>query len=82
MNKPISIVREEFKNDLIDLINKSGLQMFIIEPILHSVLTEVRSVANAQLEMDKKRYNESLKVAENINVDEDIEEPALETEDV
>lgn len=84
MNKPTSIVREEFKNNLVNLINDSGLQMFIIEPILQSVLAEVRAVANAQLEMDKKRYEESLAsmMAGDFKVDEDIEESVIETEDV
>lgn len=84
MNKPTSIVREEFKNNLVNLINDSGLQMFIIEPILQSVLAEVRAVANAQLEMDKKRYEESLTsmMAGDFKVDEDIEESVVETEDV
>ncbi len=81
MNKPVSVVREEFKNDLINLINNSGLQLFIVEPILHEILVEVRAAAKAQYEIDKKRYEESL-MSKSLNVDEDIEQPVIETEDV
>ncbi len=81
MNKPVSIIREEFKNDLINLINNSGLQLFIVEPILQEVFLEVRAAAKNQYELDKKRYEESL-MAESIKVDEDIEDPIIETENV
>ena len=60
MNKPISIVREEFKQNMIELVNNSNLPMFVVEPIMNEILTEVRAVAKAQFELDKKRYEESL----------------------
>lgn len=81
MNKPVSIVREEFKNDLINLINNSGLQLFIVEPIIQEVFMEVRSAAKTQLELDKKRYEESLMV-ESSKADDYIEDPIIETENV
>jgi hypothetical protein len=81
MNKPVSIIREEFKNDLINLINNSGLQLFIVEPIIQEVFMEVRSAAKTQLELDKKRYEESL-MAESSKTDDYIEDPIIETENV
>lgn len=60
MNKPISVVREEFKQNLISLVNGSELPMFVVEPIISEILAEVRAVSKAQLELDKKRYEESL----------------------
>ena len=60
MNKPISIVREEFKQNMIELVNNSNLPMFVIEPIMNEILVEVRAVAKTQFELDKKRYEESL----------------------
>ena len=81
MNKPVSIVREEFKSDLIKLINNSGLQLFIVEPILQEIFLEVRNVAKTQYELDKKRYEESL-IAESVKLDEDVENQIIETEDI
>ena len=81
MNKPVSIVREEFKNDLINLINNSRLQLFIIEPILQEIFMEVRTVAKNQLELDKKKYEESL-MMESAKSVEDVEEPIIETENI
>ena len=56
MNKPITLVREEFQNDLATLINTSPLPMFAIEPILRQYADEVAVVAKQQLEMDRQNY--------------------------
>lgn len=61
MNKPITIVREEVKEQIADIINNSGLPAFVIEPILQDFLMEVRNVAIRQYEYDKQQYNAFLK---------------------
>lgn len=72
MNKPMSMVREEFKQDLIDLVNNSGLHLFIVEPILQEILTEVRVTAKNQYELDKKRYEEYMMSESNCDIEEDV----------
>jgi hypothetical protein len=64
IEKPITLIKEEFTQELIQLVNNSKLPMFVIEPILKDVLTEVHSVTLQQLEADKKNYQESLKSIE------------------
>ena len=61
MNKPITIIREEIKDKIAEVINTSGLPAFIIEPILSDFLIEVRNVAKHQYEYDKQQYELSLK---------------------
>lgn len=61
MNKPITIVREEVKEQIAAIINNSGLPAFVIEPILQDFLMEVKNVAIRQYEYDKQQYNASLK---------------------
>lgn len=56
MNKPITLVREDFQNDLATLINTSPLPMFAIEPILRQYADEVAVIAKQQLEMDRQNY--------------------------
>lgn len=58
LNKPITIVRAEFISNLADLINKSGLPPFIIEPILKDIYFEVKNAAQRQYEMDVARYEQ------------------------
>jgi hypothetical protein len=60
MNKPSTIVYEEFKQELANLINKSGLPAFIIEPVLRDYLIEIKSLAQRQYQADKAEYEKSL----------------------
>lgn len=59
MNKPITILADEYKNKQVDLINNSGLPFFIVESILRDCLREVQIASQRQLEMDKKKYNKT-----------------------
>lgn len=61
MNKPINVAYEDFKQELTDLINNSGLPAFIIEPVLLNYLNETRSVAKKQYQIDKAQYEKALK---------------------
>ena len=60
MEKPFTIIYEEFKEELKTLINNSGLPACIIEPILDDYLTEIRIIAKKQYELDKKQYKSSV----------------------
>ena len=60
MNKPITVIYEDFKQGLTNLINNSGLPAFMIEPILQDYLEEVRMVAKQQYQSDKVQYEEAL----------------------
>lgn len=60
MNKPFSMICEEFKQDLTNLINNSGLSAFVLESILQNYLNEVSALARSQYHLDKKKYEESL----------------------
>ena len=60
ITKPITIVYEEFKNELKDLINNSCLPPFILEPILRDMYNKVKIAEQQQLENDRQRYQEML----------------------
>lgn len=60
MNKPITIVYEDFKQELANLINNSGLPAFVIELILMDYLDETRIVRQKQYLSDKSKYEEIL----------------------
>ena len=60
MNKPSTIIYEEFKQNLANLINTSGLPAFIIEPVLRDYLSEVKAMAQRQYQMDKAEYDKAL----------------------
>lgn len=72
MNKPITLLYEDFKKELTNLINHSGLPAFIVETVLQNYLAETKIIVKKQYESDTKRYEEYLKTyaAENKRSDE------------
>lgn len=62
--KPITLIRQEFVDTLVEEINNCQLPMFAIEPILQDLLDQVRNAAQKQYEADKKQYEEQLKEIE------------------
>jgi hypothetical protein len=65
INKPISVVREEFIMNLANLINTSGLPSYIMEPIIKDIYTELTILTKQQVERDKQAYLQALKENEN-----------------
>lgn len=62
--KPVTLIRQEFVDTLVEEINNCPLPMFVIEPILQDLLDQVRTSAQKQYEADKKQYEEQLKEIE------------------
>ena len=60
MEKPISLKLKDFKNDAVNLVNTSGLPLFVIEPILKEVLVAVQTKIEQEYQQDKMRYEQSL----------------------
>ena len=58
--KPLSVERAEFISALAELIKKTKLPPFVIEPILNDVQSDLHILAQKQLENDMRRYNEML----------------------
>lgn len=75
MEKPTSVVYQEFRENLVRLINSSGLPAFIIEPVLKETLDEVIKIKQTQFEKDMIAWNESLREEEN-----ETEDSSCETE--
>ena len=60
ITKPMSIIRQEFIDNLIDDINNCGLPLFVIEPILQDTLSAVKSAAQQQYVAEKAQYEQQL----------------------
>ena len=60
IGKPMTVKYEEFKRDLANLINNSGLPAFVVEPVLKDYLIEIKDVVKKQYETDKSQYESSL----------------------
>jgi len=62
--KPVTLIRQEFVDTLVEEINNCQLPMFVIEPILQDLLDQVRTAAQKQYEADKAQYEAQLKEVE------------------
>lgn len=60
-DKPISIVLEEFKVSISEIVNNSGLHPCIIEPIFKDFYNEINMLSKRQLELDKEQYEKKIK---------------------
>lgn len=61
--KPMSVARNDFINDLTDLINKCMLPPFVIEEVLKDTYNQISLISKRQLENDMKSYQEALEKA-------------------
>ena len=59
--KPVTILREEFINNLTDMVNNSDLPMFVLEPIFRDKHGKIKIAEQKQLENDKIKYQEMIK---------------------
>lgn len=58
--KPLTLLREDFINNVVDLCNNSNLPYFIIENVLRDVISEIHLAGKQQLENDRAKYNEAI----------------------
>ena len=70
MNKPITILIEEYKKNLTDLINNSELPAWLIILLTDPLMDQVRSLADKQAREDKQNYELSLTKEEKIKEEE------------
>ena len=58
--KPVTILREEFINNLTDMVNNSDLPMFVLEPIFRDMHSKIKIAEQKQLENDKLKFQEMI----------------------
>lgn len=61
INKPLSVIKDEFVENLINLINGNGIPLFVTEYILKDILTEISTAVKEQAKMEKAQYEQMLK---------------------
>ena len=59
MAKSVNVAYADFKENLVQLVNESGLPMFLVAECLTLVLDKVQQVANAQLAEERKKEAEA-----------------------
>lgn len=60
MEKPVSMRIEEFKNNVVQEINRSKLPAWCLEPVIKDVLTEIHTIGEQQKAQDRAQYEKAL----------------------
>lgn len=71
MDKPITLVYEEFKAEMANLINNVNLPAFAVESLLRNYLYEITDIVKRQYEEDKNQYDYYLAASAEQSVAED-----------
>ena len=58
--KPITVAREEFKQNILQLCENSGLPPFIVEDVLKYFLEQVHIASVEQYKRDKEEYDKAI----------------------
>lgn len=58
--KPMTLMREEFLQNMVDLCNNSGLPFFVIESTMIDLLKDIHTASQKQSESDKAEYYKEL----------------------
>ena len=64
MDKPLNLLIEECKTNIIKSINDTKLPAFLLEPILKDIYMEISNNKKIEYENSKKQYEEKLKESE------------------
>lgn len=65
INKPTSIVKEEFVKNLYSLISQTKFPPFLVELILKDVLVNIKEMSKIQYEKDNVEYYKMLDAQNN-----------------
>lgn len=58
--KPMTIIKQEFTEEIIKIINNSQLPIFVVEYILRDILNDIRVASQRQLEIDLENYKKNM----------------------
>ena len=62
IEKPITMIRQEFIDTISDVVNNCGLPLFVVEPILRDIYLEVKSLSQRQYEIEKAEYERKIQI--------------------
>ena len=72
--KPMSVKRVEFINELVKLVNNSGIPPFVLEPILKDAYASIQMEANKMYLSEKQQYEEQMNKEYEEQMNEDSNE--------
>jgi len=59
-NKPLTVARRDYVEDIVNITNKADLPMFVKVEVLERMLDEMRPLAETELKRDEASYRAAL----------------------
>ena len=64
MNKPVSLIVQDAQKEIVDIINKTNLSMYVVKAMLNDIYKEVERVEQEEIskyyeELEKNKEKES-----------------------
>ena len=56
--KPLILLKKECEDNLVQVVNSSGLPAFILEPIIANLLQNIQRISRIEYEESLKSYND------------------------
>lgn len=60
IQKPLTVLRDEFLNSIMDLCNNAGLPYFVIEGMLKDIIADVHTASIRQQQSERAAYERAL----------------------
>lgn len=61
MDKPMTLLYEEIKQGVAELVYGSGFPAFVVKPIIKDLLDDIENIEKRQYEYDREQYEIYLK---------------------
>ena len=78
LQKPTLVARQEFIENLVKLINESGVPLIVIHPVIEGVVCDVSKAIQQQYEIEKAQYEKLIeenavgKTADSVSKKEEV----------
>ena len=60
IEKPTILKLKELEQEVIEIINNSGIPAFILKPTFERILSQLQTIEQQELENETKKYNEKI----------------------
>lgn len=60
MKKPITVARQEFAENMVNVINSSELPAFVMLEVIRNCMAELSALADKQYRIEKEQYEKEL----------------------
>lgn len=74
MKKPITLLRRDYQQKVVELTNNAGLPAFVMVEVLENILSQLRPLMDSQVQRDEARWRAAVQEENNQTADQNEKE--------